>query len=799
MERLVKIGIRSGNRDFGYHVSLQIAAEYLVDGKILLSPQVEITAELPSAVEVLADYHEWQQIYRKLDLNYRLEADKGQIVNISTADLNSKCRVLANLSIDSFDRWLNTASFQPIREQLVRSIKAEDRVRFILQIDDPQLHRLPWQMSDLFTRYSSTEVVLSLPHLEPIEHLKPSTSKVKILAILGNSNGVNVEVDRQILTTLIDADVEFLVEPSRKELTARLWEQSWDILFFAGHSSSSEDNSTGEIWIDRTDSLSLEELQFGLKKAIANGLKIAIFNSCDGLGLIPALANLQIPHIIVMREPVPDCVAQDFLTGFLTLYARGNSFYRSVREAREKLQGLEDKFPCATWLPTIYQQGIDRPPTWKQLQGTPNVRKQQLKVTLFSSILITLAISTTRLMGLLQPYELAAFDLTMRARPSELTKDSHILAIEVTQSDRQIQAKSSNKSGSSLSDEHLDRLLAKLIALEPRIIGIDNYLSHSIDPKYTSIHTALESGELIAVCKTKGASKIQDATEPEKPAPPDAIKFGFGDTIVDNDNIARRHLLSMDSKSIDPGARCNSAWALSGLLAYNYLYLDRQNIELRIINDSIELGKLHTHPTLNPISHLGNFQQYLRTNMGGYQKFDLTNRGYQIPLNYRSVNNSIRSAIQSISLAEALALPPDKLSAAVKDKLILIGTTDPNYGDIITTPYGKIPGVIHQAQMTSQLINAALENRPLFWSSPFWIDSSIVLSCALIGGGLVLVLPNRWLLLSLDSAIVASLFGASVFLLATTGYWFPLIPALLGLIITSSYNMLSSTQPTQVI
>jgi hypothetical protein len=26
-----------------------------------------------------------------------------------------------------------------------------------------------------------------------------------------------------------------------------------------------------------------------------------------------------------------------------------------VREAREKLQGLEDRYPCATWLPVICQ------------------------------------------------------------------------------------------------------------------------------------------------------------------------------------------------------------------------------------------------------------------------------------------------------------------------------------------------------------------------------------------------------------------------------------------------------------
>jgi CHASE2 domain-containing sensor protein len=777
MERLVTIEIQSGNRDLGYHVSLQIAEEYLDrDGKILLSPQVQLTAELPSAGEVMGDYYEWQQIYRKLDLNSRLEADKAQVTNISTADLKSKCQVLGKISIDSFDRWLNTTSFQPIREQLARSIKPEDRVRFILQIDDPQLHRLPWQMSDLFARYSSTEVVLSLPHLERIEQLSSTASKVRILAIIGNSQGVNIEVDRQILTTLIDADVKFLVEPSRKELTNSLWEQPWDILFFAGHSLSSEDNSTGEIWIDRTDSLSLEELRFGLKEAIANGLKIAIFNSCDGLGLVPALANLQIPHLIVMREPVPDCIAQDFLTGFLTLYSRGNSFYRSVREAREKLQGFEDKFPCATWLPTIYQQGINHPPTWKQLQGTANVRTQQLKVALFSSLLITLVISSSRFIGILQPLELNIFDLTMRSRPLEV-QDSRILVVKVGEEDVEQQKKDQQlKDGSSLSNLSLNKLIQLLDKYPPLIIGVDTFLNRDIPNEYTAIKNGLASGNLVPVCKVK--STID--RDPEIPPPIGANLVGFADTIADGDGTMRRHLLSMDAQ---PG-NCYTPYALSAMLAYRYLQAQLPPRYFKLQPHSLQLG-----------NHQFNF---LDAHTGAYQQID--KRGYQILLNYR-FSGTLTNAIPSISLEEIFNLTDRDLQQLIENKIILIGTTDYRYKDISKTPYlarednrcpeyeGSecIPGVFLQAQMTSQLISAALENRPLLWAAPFWVDSSIVLICSTMGGLLGWGVRNRWLLIiSTGSAIVIFWIG-SISLLATTGYWFPLLPTLLGVVMTIGY------------
>jgi hypothetical protein len=44
------------------------------------------------------------------------------------------------------------------------------------------------------------------------------------------------------------------------------------------------------------------------------------------LGLAKHLASLHIPKIIVMREPVPDLVAQEFLKNFLTAFASGKSF-----------------------------------------------------------------------------------------------------------------------------------------------------------------------------------------------------------------------------------------------------------------------------------------------------------------------------------------------------------------------------------------------------------------------------------------------------------------------------------------
>jgi hypothetical protein len=122
------------------------------------------------------------------------------------------------------------------------------------------------------------------------------------------------------------------VEPQPEKLNDQLWEKGWDILFFAGHSSSQK---KGQLQLNQTDSLTLEQLRYALKKAIAQGLKLAIFNSCDGLGLAHDLADLHIPQVIVMREPVPDRVAQEFLRHFLARF-QGDSLYILRCEKHEK-------------------------------------------------------------------------------------------------------------------------------------------------------------------------------------------------------------------------------------------------------------------------------------------------------------------------------------------------------------------------------------------------------------------------------------------------------------------------------
>ncbi|MEO1432022.1 MAG: pentapeptide repeat-containing protein [Cyanobacteria bacterium J06633_8] len=327
---------------------------------------LEANGKLPSAFNLIEAYNKWQAAYRKgLRGDNRLNIPDTQITNISKRDLFLECDKLAENLRKEVKNWFNSQTFRPIKEQLLEKLNHNESIRILLQTEDNQLRRIPFHLWDFFERYTKAEIALSSPNYQKLEKSVSPHATVKILAIIGDSKGIDVEKDRILLEQLPNAEVTFLVEPKRETLNDELWLQSWDILFFAGHSSTQSNLEIGQLCINQTDTLTIAELKNALSKAIEQGLHLAIFNSCDGLGLAVNLADLNIPQMIVMREPVPDKVATVFLKNFLREFSHGKPLYQSVREARCQLQGLEYEFPCASWLPVIFQNPaeIDAAPT----------------------------------------------------------------------------------------------------------------------------------------------------------------------------------------------------------------------------------------------------------------------------------------------------------------------------------------------------------------------------------------------------------------------------------------------------
>ena len=452
----------------------------------------EATGGLPAAVDLLQLFTKWQQdYYQSLGVSRisleSISVQTGTLTQIETCR-NSERQLKA-----AVQAWLAASEFQPIERRLRETLMPQEPVEILLRTTDNRLHRLPWHFWDFIDRYPHAELAISSPS-ERIVLPARTSNRVRILAILGDRQGIDTEVDRLAIAALPNADVVFLVEPTRQQAYDRLWEETWDVLFFAGHSKTEQQQ--GRIYLNPTESLTLAELRFGLQRAIAKGLQLTIFNSCDGLGLAYELEQLHIPQSIVMRLPVPDRVAQEFLKRFLSAFATGASLHTSVRQARESLQGLEGEFPAASWLPIVFQNPALPSLTWQSLQGDPLkpppepiVHTKRLQWAIVASLAVTGCVMGIRYLGMFQAWELSAFDLLMRSRPAE-KPDPRIAIVTVTEADLQAQTYDNEPRRGSLSDRSRAKLLAKLNAARPLAIGLDIYRDYPVsksEPKLTEL------------------------------------------------------------------------------------------------------------------------------------------------------------------------------------------------------------------------------------------------------------------------------------------------------------------------
>ncbi len=765
MDKLVVLKFAGETIAQGFQVTMQV-------GDAQARPTIERSATLPADPALANALQLWRSAYQQLDFsgsasNTRAKGKPGQTKH--PQDRQQDCRSASQTLIQQFNQWLQSPSFRIVRETWLESLQSDQRIQVMIQTESPELQQLPWHLWDLIDRYGTLEVTIAATNYQsnPIVESHHNHKFVKILAILGDASGIDIQTDRALLAALPQAKVDFLVEPQREDLSETLWAKPIDILFFAGHSSSQ--GATGRVFINQTESLSLKELRYALKKAIDQGLQLAIFNSCDGLGLAKELSDLQIPLIIVMREPVPDRVAQTFLRFFLSSFSTGASLYESVREARERLQGLEGEFLCASWLPLVVQHPIAQAPTWLSLLGEVDLKTNRRRFSFRSlisrpllkwipaaAIATTIATSGLRHLGLFQSIELAGYDTMLQVRSNE-PPDDRILVIEVTEEDVQKQ-KNETRRG-SLSDQAFSEIMDKLKPLQPAAIGLDIYRDYAVSKPFPKLATQLKTNpHFVAICRTSDPITKLAAIDP--PPEVSSDRLSFSNLVVDSDLTIRRHLLSL---APDPNSNCNADYALSTQLALQYLATKSIHLDFDAAGNWL-LGKKKFRG--------------IESHAGGYQGVDAW--GHQLLLNYRNYRSPAEVAPR-VTLSQVRS---GKLKRAdVEGKIILIGTTAESFKDSVVTPFRKnsqriiIPGVIMQAQMTSHLISHVLDDRPFMTTWPVWGD---LLWIGLWGlAGTYAGTFRRRLYIGIGIGILYGIVSiACGVMMVTVALWTPWIPAL---------------------
>ncbi len=360
--------------------------------------------------------------------------------------------------------------------------------------------------------------------------------------------------------------------------------------------------------------------------------------------------------------------------------------------------------------------------------------------------------------GLLQSWEWGVFDQYLRWRTQE-PPDHRIAIVGIDEADLQ------KLETSIISDRVYAQLLEKLKAMKPRAIGLDIYRDLPVEPGHQELVWVFESTPNLV-----GVQKVAGEQGREAVAPPPALKkkgqVGANDLILDADNKVRRGLVYLSANG-------ETVYSFSLHLALHYL-------------DAEGIGPQKVEGTKNWKLGETVFVPF-EANDGGYVRADA--RGYQLLLNYRGPNRHC----DTVSLMDILK---DRVSPDWgRDRIILIGKVGESSKDLFFTPYSgglldlpkPMAGVEVHANLTSQLLSAALDGRSLFktWSElQEWLW---ILLWAGVGATL------RWQLRYLDGMKIlswrrsAGLLLAGGALLGSTyaaflrGWWLPVVPPLLAL------------------
>lgn len=387
-------------------------------------------------------------------------------------------------------------------------------------------------------------------------------------------------------------------------------------------------------------------------------------------------------------------------------------------------------------------------------RATPLVWEKLSRVSWQSQILpgmmVIGLVILARVLGLFQELEWKTLDSFLRLRPAE-PQDERLLIVGIDEADIQ-------RAGVyPISDQDLALLLQTLAQNEPRAIGIDIYRDLPVEPGNETLANTLKS-----LPNVFGIEKITGGLVSPPPALPPA-RIGFVDFPLDQDGFVRRAYLGAWPPINHPD---NGRFRFSLVLKLAEAYLAEAGLTLEngLQNpDNMRFGD----------TELFQFQP----NSGGYVGADAT--GVQIPINPRSG----KLPFQRVSMTDVLEGRVE--ARLIRDRIILIAITSLSVKDFVnsaavnTDNPGLFYGVEMHAHITSQILSAVLDNRPML---RVWSDGWEYLWIVLWGGvGMLLVryiARPSWYMLSVG-LVGLGLAGLSLALLWLGGWWIPVVPTLI--------------------
>jgi branched-chain amino acid transport system substrate-binding protein len=286
-------------------------------------------------------------------------------------NIRAECLDASQKLKESFQVWMRSAgliaNLANIQDIIDDKIPSDSQPIFILEApdltdsDNRILQRLPWHTWNwLQETFPNAEIVLSRSAKRILfanKWLQLPKRRLRILFILGAETGIDLKPDREAVEQHIKpvaGYLEVLEKPSLHLLRKEISKGRYNGIIFSGHSDTQISNNVGELKINDHETITINEIKSYIRKAQKDGLEFFVLNSCNGFGIASESAEF-VDYIVLMREKIHNQVAAIFIKHCLRYLADGFSLSSSVSKARTELQKEEDKYICASWMPTIVQ------------------------------------------------------------------------------------------------------------------------------------------------------------------------------------------------------------------------------------------------------------------------------------------------------------------------------------------------------------------------------------------------------------------------------------------------------------
>lgn len=473
---------------------------------------------LPYPDQVMRFYEQWQQaylnFYRRMPSVPSLEipsvpsslrgklAESGSVAAPENDWHAGLVRTEAQL-LSAFHHWLRDPKLYEVRAQIAAARQSAQTVNVLLTCTPLKLAKLPWETWEIdgdMAGNGAIQIVRTAadrPDASSFPLLRP---RPRILVILGDDTGLDFKQERDAVQALSRlAEIQFVGwQPGKSKeqvkaeiLQALTDEQGWEMLFFAGHSNET-DLTGGELAIAPRTSIFIREIKPQLKLAKERGLQFALFNSCNGLSIAESLIDLGLRQVAVMREPIHNCVAQEFTIRFLHYFSQYHTVQESLLAACQVLKIEKNlTYPSAYLIVSLF-----RHPKTPPLQLRPSSWRQWFKCLRPGRNEAT-ALATLLLLSLLTPVQSAL--LSGRLLVQSVYRDITGQIPNTIPRVALVQIENSSLSRSPIPGMELDNLdrrylaqvIDRLTELNARVVGID-YLLDQPQPHHQVLHQSIQ-------------------------------------------------------------------------------------------------------------------------------------------------------------------------------------------------------------------------------------------------------------------------------------------------------------------